>query len=131
MNLLLDTHILVWARLSPKRLSNRVARALDDSRNEWWISPVSFLEIATLSRKGRVRLPQVPGTWMTETIVRASAHEAPFTSELATVIDTFTLPHSDPIDIIMVATAKGYGLTLVTADRNLIAAKACSVLSNL
>ncbi len=46
-------------------------------------------------------------------------------------LDTFALPHSDPIDTILVATAKAYGLTLVTSDRNLIAAKACPMLSNL
>ncbi len=131
MNLLLDTHILVWARLSPKRLSNRVAKSLDDSRNEWWISPVSFLEIHTLLRKGRVRIPGLPGTWMAETLARASAREAPFTNDVAMALDTFALPHADPIDTILVATAKAYGLTLVTADRILIAAKACSVLSNL
>jgi PIN domain nuclease of toxin-antitoxin system len=131
MNLLLDTHILVWARLSPKRLSNRVARSLDDSRNEWWISPVSWLEILALYRKGRVRIPGIPGTWITETFARAAAHEAPFTHEVATALDTFALPHTDPIDTILVATAKAYGLTLVTADRNLIAAKACAILSNL
>jgi PIN domain nuclease of toxin-antitoxin system len=131
MNLLLDTHILIWSQVQRKRLSNRVARSLDDSRNELWISPVSFLEIVTLYRKGRVRIPGVPSTWMTEAFARASAHEAPFTYEVAMAIDTFSLPHSDPIDTILVATAKAYGLTLVTADRNLIGAKACSVLSNL
>ena len=131
MNLILDTHILIWSQLEPTRLSNRVARALDDSRNEWWISPVSSLEILTLYRKGRVRIPGIPSAWMTEIFTRASAHEAPFTHEVATALDTFALPHSDPIDTILVATARAYGLTLVTADRNLIAAKACTVLSNL
>src|SRR5580704_8045214 len=100
MNLLLDTHILIWSQIEPKRLSSRVARSLDDSRNEWWISPVSSLEILTLRRKGRVRIPGVPSTWMTETFTRASAHEAPFTSDVAMALDTFALPHADPIDMI-------------------------------
>lgn len=131
MNLLLDTHILVWGQLNPKRLSNRVARALEDRRNQRWASPVSFLEVDTLCRKGRFRIPGVPSAWLTEALSRASAREAPFTNEVAMALDTFALPHSDPIDTILVATAKAYGLTLVTADRTLIAAKACSVLSNL
>jgi PIN domain nuclease of toxin-antitoxin system len=92
---------------------------------------VSSLEILTLYRKGRIRLSAVPSAWMAETLARTSAHEAPFTREVAMALDTFTLPHSDPIDAILVATAKVYGLTLVTADRVLIEARACPVLSNL
>ena len=131
MNLLLDTHILIWSQNEPKRLSGRVARSLADLRNERWISPVSLLEILTLYRKGRVRLHSSASAWLAEISARTPAHEAPFTHEVAMALDTFALPHSDPIDTILVATAKAYGLTLVTADRNLIAAKACPVLSNL
>lgn len=130
MNLLLDTHILIWSQINPKRLSGRVERSLNDPRNEWWISPVSSLEILRLHRRGRVRVPGMPIAWMTQTCARVSAHEASFTGEVAMALDTFALPHADPIDSIRVATAIAYGLTLVTADRNLIAAKACPMLSN-
>jgi PIN domain nuclease of toxin-antitoxin system len=131
MKLLLDTHILVWSRSASKRLSGRLARALNDSRNERWVSPASFWEILTLARKGRLKLDREPHAWITETLERSLAHEASFTNEVALAMDSFRLPHSDPIDAILVATAKVYGLTLVTADGNLIAAKACPILSNL
>jgi PIN domain nuclease of toxin-antitoxin system len=45
MKLLLDTHIWLWSLLEPRRLSGRVAKALADSRNELWFSPVSTWEI--------------------------------------------------------------------------------------
>ena len=110
MKLLLDTQILLWSQLEPKRLSRRVAGALDNWSNERWISPAR---------------------WFEATLKRVPSREATFTHEAAAALDSFVLPHSDPIDAILVATAKVYGLTLVTADRVLIEAKACPVLSNL
>jgi PIN domain nuclease of toxin-antitoxin system len=130
MQLLLDTHILLWSQLEPKRLSRRVSRALDDSRNERWISPVSFLEILTLCRKGRLRLDRRPVAWITETLDRIPSREATFTHEVAMATETFALPHRDPMDALLVASAKVYGLTLVTADTKLLASKACAVLAN-
>ena len=44
--------------------------------------------------------------------------------------ETFALPHRDPMDALLVASAKVYGLTLVTADTKLLASKACAVLAN-
>lgn len=131
MKLLLDTQILLWSQSSPNRLSRRVLRALEDSRNERWVSPVSCWEVLTLSRKGRVRLDRSPSAWFQAVLERMPSREATFTNEVASALDTFVLPHSDPIDMILVATAKVYGLTLVTADRVLIRARACPVLSNL
>jgi PIN domain nuclease of toxin-antitoxin system len=131
MQLLLDTHIWLWSRDEPKRLNRRVTRALEDSRNELWISPVSIWEILNLSGKGRLKLKGGPTGWISEALARVSYGEATLTNEVALATFTFVLPHPDPIDIFLVATAKVYGLTLVTADSKLSASKACPVLSNL
>ena len=40
------------------------------------------------------------------------------------------LPHRDPADTFLAATAKVYGLTLVTADVNLLNGKGYSVLAS-
>ena len=130
MKLLLDTQVLVWTQLQPERLSRRVLRALEDSRNERWISPASFWEILSLSRKGRIRLDRGPSAWFEAVLELVRPREATFTHEVALAMDSFVLPHSDPIDAILVATAKVYGLTLVTADRILIESGACAVLAN-
>jgi PIN domain nuclease of toxin-antitoxin system len=130
MRLLLDTHIWLWSRGESKRLSHRVARALDDPRNEIWISPVSIWEILNLSGKGRLKLKGGPAAWISEGFAKVSFREAPLTNEVALATETFALPHHDPMDTLLVATAKVYGLTLVTADTKLLATKACPVLPN-
>ena len=130
MRLLLDTHIWLRSELEPKRLSRRVARALADSRNELWLSPVSIWETLLLYRKGRVNLHGGPTVWITNALSRAPFREAPLTYEVALATEDVILPHLDPIDRFLAASAKVYDLTLVTADENLIRGKGYSVLAN-
>ncbi len=92
---------------------------------------MSAWEILTLCNKGRMKLTPNPVAWFNAALTELAFHEATFTHEVALASDRLLLPHRDPIDTLLVASAIVYGLTLVTADRNLIAAKACPVLSNL
>jgi PIN domain nuclease of toxin-antitoxin system len=131
MRLLLDTHIWLWSRGEPKLLNRRVARTIEDSRNELWISPASIWEILNLCGKGRMKLKGGPSRWISEAFAKLSYQEATLTHEVVLATETFALPHRDPIDTFLVASAKVYSLTLVTADTKLLAAKACPLLSNL
>jgi PIN domain nuclease of toxin-antitoxin system len=130
MQLLLDTHIWLWSRDEPKKLTRRVASAIEDSRNELWISPVSIWEVLNLCGKGRMKLKGGPGAWFSEAFAKISYLEAPLTNEVALATLAVVLPHRDPIDTFLVASAKVYGLKLVTADTKLLATKACAVLAN-
>jgi PIN domain nuclease of toxin-antitoxin system len=55
--------------------------------------------------------------------------EAVLNQEVAIQIRSVDLPHQDPVDRFLAATAIVYGLTLVTADTRLIDTKAFSVLA--
>jgi len=130
MKLLLDTHIWLWSLLEPERLTRRVRRALVDSNNELWVSPVSTWEVLVLCDKGRVMLGRDPSTWISTTLASVPMKEAPLTHEVALATASVSLPHRDPADRFLVATAKVYGLTLVTSDTDLIGSKSCQVLAN-
>lgn len=56
--------------------------------------------------------------------------EAPLTHEVALQTHGIQLPHRDPGDAFLLATARVYDLTLVTSDERLIRAKEFSVLVN-
>jgi PIN domain nuclease of toxin-antitoxin system len=56
--------------------------------------------------------------------------EAPLTFEVANALSTINLPHSDPADMFLAASAKAFGLTLVTSDRNLLCTSEISVMEN-
>lgn len=130
MKLLLDTHIWLWSLLEPQRLSRRVTKALADSRNELWISPISTWEILVLCRKGRLVLNSSPATWVLAALQNVPFREATLTHEVAVAAEGLVLPHRDPADSFLAASAKVYGLTLVTADENLAAGKDYAVLRN-
>ncbi len=130
MKFLLDTHIWLWSSLQPNRLSLRVARELDNPENELWLSPVSLWELRPLYDKGRVRLVPDALNWINESLVRLNMREAPLTFEVALAVSAINLPHNDPADGFIAATAKVFGLTLVTSDELLIKLADIDVLPN-
>ena len=130
MKLLLDTHIWLWSALEPARLSRRVSRALVDSTNELWLSPMSVWEALVLARKKRVALEPSPGQWVRRALNELPIHEAHLNHEVAIRSETITLGHNDPVDRFIVATALVHDLTLVTADRRLLKGRHAPTLAN-
>jgi PIN domain nuclease of toxin-antitoxin system len=130
MNLLLDTHIWIWSISEPQRLTRHVARELDSAQNQLWLSPISIWETLLLHRKGRLKIPEGFSTWVTRALTTMPLTEAPLTFEVANALSTINLPHSDPADMFLAASAKAFGLTLVTSDRNLLCTSEISVMEN-
>jgi PIN domain nuclease of toxin-antitoxin system len=130
LKLLLDTHIWVWSVLDPGRLSARVARQLVNPENEIWLSAVSVWELRLLHDKGRLKLMPDAVSWIQDNLTRLNIREAPLTFEVALAISSLNLPHNDPADGFIAATAKVFGLTLVTADEQLARLRDIDVLPN-
>jgi PIN domain nuclease of toxin-antitoxin system len=79
---------------------------------------------------GRVVLSEEPAKWVGKAMAAAPVREAPLTHEIALETDKVRLPHRDPADHFLGATARVLHLTLVTADERLIEAQQCDVLAN-
>ena len=128
MRLLLDTYIWLWSLGEPVRLRARVRRELRDRTNELWLSPVSTWEALLLNAKGRIRIHgDVPG-WLAR--ATAHLHEAPLTHEIVLAAHQLPLPHPDPADRFLAATAQVLGLTLVTGDERLLGLGEIRTLAN-
>lgn len=130
MRLLLDTHIWLWSLLDPSKLSRRVRTAAKRTENELWLSPISVWELLVLAERGRIKLDAEPRRWLAEALSKTPAREATLNFEVAMRSREILLPHPDPADRFLVATALVYDLTLVTADETLLQAKVCAVLAN-
>ena len=78
-------------------------------------------------QKGRVRVEN-PHGWAKR--YTEQLREAPLTSEIVMAGLALDLPHADPTDRFLAATAKVLGLTLVTADRNLLDCSGITTLPN-
>ncbi|MGB6386033.1 MAG: type II toxin-antitoxin system VapC family toxin [Terriglobales bacterium] len=120
MRLLLDTHIWIWSALDRGRLSARLTAALENPRNELWLSPISLWEILTLCQKSKLTLHPNPQAWIANTLDAIPMREAPITYQVAQETARVQLPHRDPADRFLVATARVFDLTLVTADEQLL-----------
>ena len=130
MKLLLDTHIWLWGLLEPERLGSVVRIALESPENEIWLSPVSVWEALVLAHRGRLSVSGPPAEWVQQMVRAVPRREAPLTHDIAVMSRQLTLPHQDPADRFIAATARVLGLTLVTADERLLRSSEYAVMPN-
>jgi PIN domain nuclease of toxin-antitoxin system len=130
MNLLLDTHIWIWNDTAPEKLNSEITRELANLKNQLWLSPVSIWEVTVLLEKRRIDLKQDFRSWADESVIDLQLREATITWEVAHELRYTMLGHRDPADRFLVATAKVYDLTLVTADERLLNVPGLKVLPN-
>ena len=119
MKILLDTHIWLWYLLGNPRLSLQLQTAIADSINEIWLSPISIWESAILAEKGRISLQPDTSTWVSLALKNLEIRDAVLNNEIALLSRQIDLPHQDPADRFIAATAVFYQLTLATVDSNL------------
>lgn len=129
LKLLLDTHIILWSVAEPGKLLPEVSEALESESNELWFSPLSVWEILLLVEKGQISLPANIEKSIRDIFHKIPLTEAPINLEVAIQSRFVNLPHQDPADRFLAATAIVYDLTLVTADSRIIAAEGVPVLS--
>lgn len=120
MKLLLDTHIWLWYSLAPERLSDKLKVGIADPENELWLSPISIWETMLLAERGRLSLTTDAATWIQSTLKILETQEAELTHRIAILSRTIELPHQDPADRFIAATAIFYSLTLATVGANLV-----------
>jgi PIN domain nuclease of toxin-antitoxin system len=131
MRLLLDTHIWIWSVSEPERVSKRVSEQMEDTGTELWLSSISVWELVILHQKQRITLDLGIEAWTARALSALPLREAPVTHEVAREVGRLQLPRRDPADHFLVATARVFGLTLVTADRQLMDLPGVEVLANL
>ncbi len=119
---LLDTHVWFWYLTGSERLPGSLARAIDAAPGEVWLSPISVWELGMLDQRGRIRLEGGLRKWSEEAQRRFPLHEAGLSREVAIVSLDLGLPHRDPADRFLAATALVHGLTLMTVDDRLTGA---------
>ncbi len=120
VKLLLDTHILLWSAFEPRRIAPRIRRLLEKPSTELWLSPVTTWEIILLTDSGQVRIGSPLEQWFIEVNAALALNEAPLTHEVVFASREIDIPHNDPADRLLAATARHYGLRLVTADERLL-----------
>jgi PIN domain nuclease of toxin-antitoxin system len=122
--LLLDTHVWLWYLAGAAELPPGLRRVIDETTGDCWLSPVSIWETALLVERGRIRINLTTREWVARARERLVLNEAPLNAEIALVSREIRLPHQDPADRFLAATAIVHGLSLATVDRRLLRARA-------
>ncbi len=119
MKLLLDTHIWLWYALGNPQLSSNLQAIIGSDTTELWISPISVWEVLLLVERGRISLQSDAASWIDESLKSLAIQEAPLNRHIAVLSRQIDLPHQDPADRFIAATAFHYQLQLATVDINL------------
>lgn len=112
MNLLLDTHAVLWALAGDPTLSEEARRAITDGRNRVFVSAASVWEMTIKSGLGKLSMPgDLPAQLL-------AARFDPLEVSVGHALAVGELPphHNDPFDRMLVAQARVEQLALITRD---------------
>ncbi len=115
MNLLLDTHVALWAITDAPALPASARALIADPANEVWVSAVSVWEIAIKHGLGRGDMP-LPGTEALGYFTEAGYRMLPITASHAAAVALLPPHHQDPFDRLLIAQARAEPLRLLTHD---------------
>ena len=124
MTYLMDTHIWIWWHVAPEKLSARVRETVAGlgRADRLALSVISVWEVAKLAEKNRLRFGIGIDAWVRQALDMSRLRLFPLSPEVS--IESTRLPspfHSDPADQIIVASARQFDATILTADRLILA----------
>lgn len=122
MNLLLDTHIALWAVLDDEQVSGKARSLILDPGNDIYVSAASIWEIAIKRSLGK--LPIDLSAAQLEALFRRSGFQM-LSIQPGHAAAVEQLPvrddHKDPFDRLLVAQASSEPMVLLTQDAHLAA----------
>lgn len=116
MKYLVDTHLLLWAAIIPKKLSKAARARLEDGGAQLWFSAGSIWETAIKRSLGRADFDVEPRR-LRRALLDHGWNELAISSEHAAAVNELPPLHKDPFDRILLAQARTEGLTLLTSDK--------------
>ena len=113
MNLLLDTHILLWHLGDNPRLKTEHSRLIEDPANNIYFSIVGLWEIAIKTSLGKLTVTQPLNR-----IIPREVHVLDITISHLMQLQTLPFHHRDPFDRLILAQAAVEEMTLMSRDRH-------------
>lgn len=115
MNLLLDTHVALWAITDSPKLSKKAREVIESPKSSVWISAATVWEIAIKHSLGRGDMP-VSSQDALRYFRESGYRFLPVEPEHAVAVEDLAAHHADPFDRILVAQALIEPMRLMTHD---------------
>lgn len=115
MKLLADSHILLWAAISPGKLSAAARALLLDPENELYFSAANIWEIAIKNALGRADF-QIDAASLHQGLLENGYKELPVMSTHGIAAAGLPPIHKDPFDRILIAQAATEQMLFLTSD---------------
>lgn len=118
MNLLLDTHVILWIAFNEEKLSKKVKSLILSSDSQIFLSAVSFWEISIKYQMGKLNLGTHTPSSLFEGFKKYFDHYFLDLNakESATFYQLQTSHHRDPFDRMLIWQAINNGLDLISND---------------
>ncbi|MBQ9015196.1 MAG: type II toxin-antitoxin system VapC family toxin [Firmicutes bacterium] len=120
MNLLLDTHVLLWTLIDDAKLSEKARAMIDDFENVIFYSTAALWEVQ-IKYELHPEALEIDAELLRDLLEDAGFGELPIRGAHTIALGTLkkregTPPHRDPFDRLMIAQAKSEKMRLLTAD---------------
>lgn len=120
MNILLDTHYVLWSLFDSNYLNNDVIEMIEDLNNDIYVSSASIWEISNKHLKKPEAMP-ISGYELYKECLNNDYLILPIQAKVIEEYDNLKLKdnatiNKDPFDRMLVAQAKHYNYTLLTHD---------------
>lgn len=119
MNILLDTHFLIWAIGDTKKLHKAERDMLMDSQNGVFVSVISLWEISIKSAINKMQMDPGRILAMPDDIKNAGFEILPLEASEAASFHRLPKHHKDPFDRMLVWQAISKGMHLMTRDKEI------------
>lgn len=116
MDLLLDTHALIWWRTNSSSLPELVRALISDTRNAIFVSAVSAWEIATKVRLGRFPAASDITRNFQEYMTQSGFQNLPISLDHGIRAGLLPGPQRDPFDRMLIAQAQAEKLAIVSNE---------------
>jgi PIN domain nuclease of toxin-antitoxin system len=116
VNLLLDTHALLWFLVDDHHLKPAARQLMADPMNEVFVSAASAWEIAIKASLGKLTVPPDVATWLPAQLLTTRLTPLPISVFHAAAVERLPAHHADPFDRLLIVQAVAEHLTIVTRD---------------
>jgi PIN domain nuclease of toxin-antitoxin system len=112
MNIIIDTHIFLWALTDPLRISDSKRSALEDLSNTIYVSAVTIAELMIKASLGKIQIDFNPVVMAKE----SGLSLLDFSTEAALMLKNMPFHHKDPFDRMLIAQSISDNYPIVTDD---------------